>query len=626
MVKYINIAEVVKGELKGTLLFLSQIEHVDWIHANEPKILEACHILTASFDVTTHLFELGYRSSLSEDCISGDLRQSIQTTAEVLTNTWFSKLQRYYSLCNVSAPWIDKNSQLWFFRDSLYVRTLFEQFIKKNSKIHRVLIPGPLVTPCIDYMPNDTPCAVLAFLANKVGIDTYLITKNMPTSPLIVRVLRRVYRVMHNLVSTRQKNVLTSVVPTNPICGFAVNNQPKTAICVHGMAFAQDIVDTLIESGHQIVLIEISPIPEQLRNMVLKQGIVFDCRQNFTDLNDTETLQNCEVAWTSFKEDTSQFPEYPELFENSLLDFHFRHYFFERWPRLLRRVKQLDSYLDKYHYKCFLTSNLDDVENMAICSLFKEKKVPILAGLHSGWPDPVALFQLADVALVWSKFHFEALSRIIETPIRAVGAIGFDISSEFISTTVRKEAQRTVLFVGNGITTGLYPLVDSEMHLKALGVLFNVPKDLRNSCRVLVKTKPWFDHPHTYQVLRQQSYEPSSVLICDAEMTLKEAIKYADICVMVNVPTTGYHEVIMQSKPLVFISNTPFTHPGLPRLPTDQSLVIEDLTDVWPQLRKLLQEPNTLQNLVDMQKNIYDEDMPVGKAGSLLIETLNEFT
>jgi len=342
--------------------------------------------------------------------------------------------------------------------------------------------------------------------------------------------------------------------------------------------------------------------------------------------------RTADETWSRFAHGRTAYQgQFSEILANPYLDFHFRYYFLERWPRIAAFIQRVDDVLKRLTLDCLITSNLTDTENWALCEVVKRKRIPLIVGLHSGWPDPEALLPRADTVMLWSESQRKHLAHLGSAELSVTGALGYDEQIDPTPSSSGTEpshvladlgvppGRKVILVLTTNVNTGLFPVLDVDKHLATLAELFRVPLDLQGEVHVVAKTKPGFDHPQTYELIRETEALGSPVTI-SADAPLEEAVAVCDVVLLVNIPTTAYLDAIFRGKPLLFVSTVPIEYCGQPRMPDGGVYTILTASEIWPIVRRVLLEPQFREEILRAQWAFQGIDMPLGQARRRIVE------
>jgi hypothetical protein len=167
---------------------------------------------------------------------------------------------------------------------------------------------------------------------------------------------------------------------------------------------------------------------------------------------------------------------------------------------------------------------------------------------------------------------------------------------------------------------GIVPLLDVDRHLDTLATLFDVPADLRDRLHVVIKCHPRHDHPETYEMMiRQQTGGNASVVTEDA---IEQVTSLARVAVVANTPTTAYLEPIFQRKPLLFVDTARASLAT--RMPGTELNSVTSNDEIWPALRRLLDDRSHQTDVTDRQWAFMQADMPLGEAAARVLAAVSD--
>ena len=613
----------------ATLIFLHEEAQVDFLGQAAPEFLQNCRLIAATMDVQTKLADLKCSSVLPSYYLSFDERHRIRLESESLARSWFESWKAPLQCAGVNVAFFDQEALKWFFRDSLLLRELSRQLFRKNE-IKNLVIPGCSQRPALFYYPNDTAGAVLAYLAESYGAAvTLLCPKRSFAATRLSGYLNRrkqdLSRLFQRWFTSDHKE---------PVSNKAPKALTGVGVCIHGLAFHQEIVEFLSRSGYSVIVFLLYGIPHKARETLERFSTLVDICEEQPSAKEPTLHRATENAWREFRRQaqSGSLRRYPELFSNPYLDFHFRHFFFERWPRLGTWIRQMEKALQGIKLDCFIASNLADAENAFLCQLMKRRKIPVLVGLHGGWPGPEALQLIdADKALLWGYSHRQLVGQGLSTSLEVTGTIGYDQpldrelspsrKAEILSELGVPPTAKIVLVITNAVRSGLFPLLDVEKHLAVFAELFRVPPSLRPRVHVLVKCKPGWDLPRTYERIVETEGAADCVTVV-TDVPMRDVVAASEVAVIVNLPTTAYLDPIFHAKPLLFVNTVPVDSCGQAHMPEGSVYTVLSKADIWPTLRRVLEDPTFRENVTRQEWEFVARDMPVGTAKQRLLEAI----
>jgi hypothetical protein len=146
-----------------------------------------------------------------------------------------------------------------------------------------------------------------------------------------------------------------------------------------------------------------------------------------------------------------------------------------------------------------------------------------------------------------------------------------------------------------------------------MSVLAEIPPALRNSVLTAVRTKPQplGEDPVLYRNLCGFSKESLAFL---EGLTFSQCLELADCAVGVNIPTTGYFEIMDRGVPLIHlqIAETVTLHPDLPDSVT---ATVRAKEAIWPAIESVLFDPRLRDQLLGAQRQFCKNDSGRGRSG-----------
>lgn len=142
-----------------------------------------------------------------------------------------------------------------------------------------------------------------------------------------------------------------------------------------------------------------------------------------------------------------------------------------------------------------------------------------------------------------------------------IGSLRFEDKYKNYSKALSKsllaplKKRRNVLILTAAINSGLSaPIADQKKHLNLILELIELIKR-RHDLVFTIKPHPSYDHFELYRQLRNLGLRN---LIFDENLNLDDAVKSADVCLMLNYFTTAAIDAIFQNIPIIFFNNAVF--------------------------------------------------------------------
>jgi hypothetical protein len=157
-------------------------------------------------------------------------------------------------------------------------------------------------------------------------------------------------------------------------------------------------------------------------------------------------------------------------------------------------------------------------------------------------------------------------------------------------------------------------------------VLAQIPQALQNTVLVAIRTKarPLGEDPILYRAL--VGFAEESITFLDG-LSFSQCLRLADCVVGVNIPTTGYYEVMELGVPLLHIQTTQVLTLQ-PDLPTSVIGPISSPAEVWDAVASVLFDAKRRGKLLRKQRHFVSQDRKVSVSGpgSPLSTVLEEIT
>jgi hypothetical protein len=158
----------------------------------------------------------------------------------------------------------------------------------------------------------------------------------------------------------------------------------------------------------------------------------------------------------------------------------------------------------------------------------------------------------------------------------------------------------------NALELNGVPFVDLHRHLETVSKLAMVPPFLQPRIKVCIRAKPGVlgEDPMLYKVL---SGAPEESLTLLQGLSFAEMLQVADCVVGVNLPTSGYFDIMEQRVPLIHVqaARVATLHPDLP---AETIGLITDMEDVWPAIEAVLFDEDRRRQLLQIQQQFISID------------------
>ena len=272
----------------------------------------------------------------------------------------------------------------------------------------------------------------------------------------------------------------------------------------------------------------------------------------------------------------SSLPE--PIIQNNRLDFQFEYIIRLRWLAYANMIHHGKQLVREVPLDVFVHSDHFTAEAAVLSRLFRKQGTKILIALHSEYPCDRnwACWDRSDRAIAPCKSaaarlrQISAMQEIFVTgkpAVRCFRSLRTTRSPEDLLACKKAAVgdRKILLVITNALELDCVPFVDLKVHFEAMSVVKSVAELLKERAATVLRTKPgWFaEDPILYEQISRFTAEHFAFL---AEANFSESIQMADCVVGVNVPTTGYYEILRDGPPLIHFQTADVVarHPDLP--------------------------------------------------------------
>jgi hypothetical protein len=519
--------------------------------------------------------------------------------------TWLEELGLGFNVENIDVVQLDAPCQFLLFTHARYIETTTERVIRANPDIdtfYVVTARDPL--PLDFYFDSDVAAAVIQFVCERSGRRVRTIS------------MERRRQFLHPLFRKRPMTDLGTELAG--IHRMAKRGKPRVGIATATMPNPQVILEALRELGCQIVAFRSAWSGAALHLEGARSADEYIYTVAGTDVQES-TAAASELAdlraAISDRSDRSTLPS--SVIRNPHLRFQMDYLVERRWLSYANMIRHATTIVSNCPLDLFVLTDHFTAEGAILSHLYRRDGTRVLIWPHSAWPCDVnwATWESSDTAVMPSKSSAARLQAL--SGMRAVYVAGTPPTREYRSllharpmADRRKEragGRKVVVVVTNALELNSVPFVDLQRHFEAVSKLAEVPPSLQSRVTLEIRTKPepFGEDPMLYRKLCGLNSHGRSLL---EGLSFSQVIDLADCVVGMNVPTTGYFEVLAKGVPLIQVRAAPVTtlHPDLP---SEVTAEITDAEGMWPAIEAVLFDPDRRSQLLAVQRRFITHDL-----------------
>ena len=146
-----------------------------------------------------------------------------------------------------------------------------------------------------------------------------------------------------------------------------------------------------------------------------------------------------------------------------------------------------------------------------------------------------------------------------------------------------------------------FPSAALDSHFGTLSFIRRIPESLKDRILVVIRTKPGLlgDNPILYRELC--GFPLESLTFLDG-FDFSQSVSVADCVVGINLPTSGYFEVLRKGVPLIHVQTADVISLQ-PDLPPEIVQRITELQGIWPTIEALLFDERQRRKILETQGN-----------------------
>ena len=561
--------------------------------------------LCARLEARGHRFDPFWNYYTLDDLIR------IRGAAVDLRSAWhrcFSSLCRYKG---VDVAEIDANTLQWFFRDSLFVHTVATRLFSRNPEIRECLVLSAGDVPMEFFGANHALSGVVAGAceARRIAVreSRYNGSERPAFDPLpesnvglscarTAGLLQRVRAVIPR--SKRRANI--------GVVTFAINGFMDYVRLLRGLGYD---VTALMTRATPLMLPPLLRAGASIRTIAPRKASI-------------EAGRFAE-AYERFREGAADVHRaFPFLFRNRRLEYQFRHFFHNRWPRICDLIEGSEELLGRAKLDAAILCECDLIDVRIVFETLKKLRVPTITVPHGVVPvaDDEWQYPRTDGIGVMMSTHLPLLgreydqARVIGSPrhyLRGNGRQPIRLASK--NLTLRKfwkdPEVKKIFLVTDALSAGCLPFVEVGAHRRLLDRLLDIPDDLAPQVGLIIKPKTGYEDVLVYRNLADKKKHSDRIVVLRWGL-LTEVAEMCDIAIGIDVPTSGYFDVVLSNKPMLYVQSGPLLYPRT-GIPEGVLCRLDSPEAVWEMVGRLLRDPGLRHSLQQSQRHELAKVFPV---------------
>lgn len=610
------------------LIFFSEPDQVDSVHAQDVALLTAATIISLDIDVSARLRQLGYEFSEITDLLTLEEINELRSDAQCICATWFAPLalETYFDGYNPAK--FDQYVPVHFFQQALIASAVFKRAMASFPADSVVIFENEQRPITLDDHRPDVANAVWLFLAERHRL----------------RVIH-VIKAENQRTQENRKSRLIHLGRRFIDAGLAWLTNPLLFSLLQGR---------IRQAGRQPVMFLIS-YREASRYNTIAHKVKQHLGSRFLTLNTSHfrrvqyrvgserlswyplpTLLPEWWAWRARKQLKRIYNHwtalqkvydgvYPEILANPHLDFQFRYMIIQRLSRSVQAFL-IACHAFRALKPCAVLTTSVSIEHQAeILEAARQLGIPTGTMPHSGTPVPAHHTLSAENMIVWTSDFNDGVDDTDQDRLVIAGLPeeivyhGYDYDQPLAQVSGKK-----MILVLTTLDATLSISVEPERHQKSLESLVSIPVRLLSQVRLILKLHPGSVYRYIYEAVRLAAPQDALIEIIKFG-AIGELVRQADVVVLANMPTSAYLVPLLEQKPLLYIHTASLTGWPFALAAWDGPSVIRRDEDIWPSLEQVLFSEDKRQAiLADNRRFAESIQLHRGDPIQLIVQTLEK--
>lgn len=530
------------------LLYFTDISQVQYVLDKKPHLFEQMMPITGDIVVAFELERLKIDYIDEWDFLSSESIQRNWNIANDLSTRWWEEIDINVYYEGFSLFEATKQDMVYPIQACLNAKIVYERLITENhiERISGFFLPpmgvvrtGPIPT---HRAVRSVSQAVLFWLANK---------SNIP-----IETLFSTYDLSHGRM--KQKN---SLIDYKNLEIIERNGTPVKIALVKFDTMTGDEYSAIKDSINGLSDWMVIP----LSNEILERSIRFN-QEN------SDVQVKLQKAWKEYDDSILNYKGiYPEIFANKYLSFQFKR-IWEEMNNAIISGDLFSTFLKIFNPSMIFFGHEVFTRERVFVNLAKKVNISSIGILHGGLGHKFGYRGIvgdSDSILVWNDIDIINLTSfgIPDFKLKKIGCIRYEkkyvsyiqrfpyVMSKFTNKATElnnvKKNSPTILILTAAINSGFSgPVSDPRKHRETLNELLLIISS-RRDLRFIIKAHPGYDY---YEIYRRMNDIHLPNLHFWEGVTLDEALKVSDVCVMINYFTTAALEAMLGFIPVIYLS------------------------------------------------------------------------
>lgn len=520
-----------------------------------------------------------------------------------LSRVWLSDIGLRCKIDGVDLAELDAPAQFQFFLHAQHIARLAERIVLEHSAVrHFYVVAGDPLAPLDFYFDSDVTAAVVQYVCD------------------------RLKRPLRTIIASPRPDYLPAPSPPEADpnnSGLQIElggHRPRVGFVTATLRNLEMFYSAFDDLRFDAVLFgsELWGMPPRtaMKRTVPMPVIAFSTRDASRDGDIAGKLRELRNS-IERKIAASSLPAC--IRDNRHLDFQIDHIVMKRWLGYARLIRQAVEFVREHPLDLLIRSDHFTAEGAVLSHLYRKAGTPVMTVPHSSWPVDLNWRspRHTDFALAWSKSSARRLAQL--DPRTRICTVGDPVQDTFrriypydddndslrtITQSVR--GKKVVLLLTNALEVHTVPTTDPVAYFDTCAVLANIPAGLRDRVAILVRPKPgaFGEDPILYETLSGFLATASLPL---TSIGFDDCLRIADCVVGVNVPTSGYWDVLRNEIPLIHLqtSGAVALHPDLP---AEVVGCVTESARIWDVIAAALFDETYRRQLIERQRAFFEDD------------------
>jgi len=518
------------------------------------------------------------------------------------SKTWLKELDLEFQIEGIDIAELDAACQFLLFVHAVYIQGTAERLIRASPEIETFyIVVAENRLPLDFYFDSDVSAAVLRFVCESLGCRVRTIV--MKQRPRLVFPHFRHRPIMSGRVNSMISGQPALKIPRSSPCriGFApatVANYQQILNGIRRLACHMVVFPSIWPTGLSFdgsvagtneCVYHLSAADGEWSATVVAELV--DLRTRFLERRALSTLPNC-------------------IIDNPHLDFQFDYIFTQRWLSYANMIWHAVRFVAETPLDLFIHSDHFTAEGAILARLYRRRGTRVIVTLHSDWPCDRnwASWTSSDCVMVPSKTcadKIRALSGVSDVFVTGAPTTRTRRSLIYAPALIGNKKRvagrrKVVLLVTNALELNCFPFTALDSHFETISSLGRVPESLKDRILVVIRTKPGTlgEDPILYGELC--GLLPESFTFLDG-LNFSHCVEVADCVVGINIPTSGYFEIMRKGVPLIHVQTSDVISLQ-PDLPAEIIQRVTEFQGIWPAIEAALFDERQRQTVIEIQR------------------------